>query len=154
MNAKPIPDGYSSVTPYLIVHDPAQAIEFYKKAFNASERFRMPGPDGKIGHAEIEIGGSAIMMGGDCPGRTQSPKTIGGSPVGLYLYVKDVDAIFKQAVDAGATVTQPVQNWFYGDRSGALTDPFGHIWHVATHVEDVPPQEIAKRAAAAMAQKK
>jgi PhnB protein len=149
MKAKPIPDGYAAVTPYLIVQGVAQAIEFYKKAFNATERMRLPMPDGKIAHAEIEIGGSVVMMGEENPQMgAKSPKTLLGSPVTIHLYVEDVDAIFRQAVSAGATVVRPVQNMFYGDRSGGLSDPFGHLWYVASHVEDVPPQEIAQRAAA------
>ena len=152
---KPIPDGYASVTPYLIVQGAAQAIEFYKKAFNATERMRMPAPTGLIMHAELEIGGSVIMLTDEHPGMdcNKSPKTLGGSPIGIHLYVKDVDTIFQQAVAAGATVERPVQNQFYGDRSGGLIDPFGHRWNISTHVEDVPPAELGKRAAAAMCQK-
>jgi PhnB protein len=149
MKAKPIPDGYASVTPYLIIQGVAQAIDFYKKAFSATERLRLPMPDGKIAHAEIEIGGSVIMMGEECPQRgAKSPKTLGGTPVHVHLYVEDVDATYKQALAAGATVLSPLQNQFYGDRSGGVVDPFGHSWYLATHVEDVAPDEIAKRAAA------
>jgi len=147
---KPVPDGYHTVTPYLIVKGAAGAIEFYKKAFGAMELLRMPDPSGKIGHAEIKIGDSPIMLADEFPERgVLSPQTIGGSPVSILLYVENVDVLFKQAVAAGAKVTRPLQDQFYGDRMGGLTDPFGHQWHVATHVEDVAPEELKKRAAAA-----
>ena len=151
MPVKPIPDGYHTLTPYLIVKGAAEAIEFYKKAFGASELFRMAGPDGKVGHAEIKIGDSPIMLADEHPEMgARGPQTIGGSPVSLLLYVDDVDALFNQAVAAGATVNRPIKDQFYGDRSGALEDPFGHLWHIATHKEDVPPEEMRKRAEAAM----
>lgn len=147
---KPIPDGYHTVTPYLIVNDAAAAIEFYKKAFGAAELFRFPAPGGKIGHAEVKIGDSHIMLADEFPEMgAQSPQTIGGSPISLMLYVEDVDAMAKRAVAAGATVTRPVKDQFYGDRSGSFTDPFGHQWHIATHKEDISPEEMKKRAAAA-----
>lgn len=147
---KPVPEGYHTVTPYLIVKGAAGAIEFYKKAFGATELLRMPDPSGKIGHAEIKIGDSPIMLADEFPERgVLSPQTVGGSPVSILLYVENVDALFKQAVAAGAKVTRPLQDQFYGDRMGGFTDPFGHQWHVATHVEDVAPEELKKRAAAA-----
>lgn len=146
----PIPKGYHTATPYLIVKDAAGAIEFYKKAFGATELMRMPGPDGKIGHAEIKIGDSPIMLADEVPGMGfRSPESLGGSPISILLYVKDVDAVFSQAVAAGAKVQRPVADQFYGDRTGGLTDPFGHLWYVATHKEDVSPEEMKKRAAAA-----
>jgi PhnB protein len=146
MAVKPIPDGYHSVTPYLIIKDAARALEFYKKAFGATERLRMCGPDGKIAHAEIEIGGSAIMLGEESPqSGCKGPQMLGGSPVGLCVYVPNVDAIAKQAVAAGATEVRPVQDQFYGDRSGTFHDPFGHVWTIATHIEDVSPDEMDRR---------
>jgi PhnB protein len=149
MAVKPIPDGYQSVTPYLIVSGAAQALDFYKRAFGAKERMRLPMPEGRIGHAEIEIGGSVIMLADEFPKMgVKSPQTIGGTPVGICLYVTDVDAVFKQAIDAGGKQEKPLQNQFYGDRSGTLIDPFGHKWTVATHIEDVPPEEITRRMAA------
>jgi PhnB protein len=149
MNVKPIPDGYSSVTPYLIVNGAAQAIDFYKKVFNARERLRFPRPDGKIGHAEIEINGSAIMLADENPEcGAKGPQTIGGTPVTIHLYVANVDEVYTKAVAAGATQLRPVKNQFYGDRSGGFTDPFGHSWYVATHIEDVSPEEMQRRMAA------
>jgi PhnB protein len=148
---KPIPDGYHTATPYLIVQGAAQAIDFYKAAFGATELFRMEGPGGKIGHAEIKIGDSPIMLADEHPDMgAVSPTTLGGSPVHMLLYVADVDAAFPRAVDAGAEISRPLQNQFYGDRSGTVKDPFGHTWTIATHVEDVPPEEMQARAAAAM----
>ena len=147
---KPIPDGYHTATPYLIVNGGAQAIEFYKKAFGATELMRMPQPGGKIGHAEIKIGDSPIMLADESPDvGARSPQSIGGSPVSIMLYVEDVDRIFSQAVAAGAKVKRPVADQFYGDRTGGVEDPFGHLWYIATHVEDVSPEEMKKRAAAA-----
>ena len=147
---KPIPDGYHSVTPYLIIKGAADAIDFYKKAFGATELFRMPQPDGKVAHAEIKIGDSPIMLSDEHPEMGYvGPTTIGGSPVSLMIYVDDVDTIFKQAITAGGEQLKPLQDQFYGDRSGSLKDPFGHVWHVATHIEDVSPEEMDKRAAAA-----
>ena len=149
-NVKPIPDGYHSVTPYLIIKGAADAIEFYKKAFGATELFRMPRPGGKVGHAEIKIGDSPIMLSDEAPELgCASPTTLGGTPVSIMIYVDDVDTIFKRAIAAGGEQQKPVQDQFYGDRSGSLKDPFGHVWHVATHVEDVSPEEMDKRAAAA-----
>lgn len=147
---KSIPDNYNSVTPYLIVDGAARAIEFYKQAFGATETVRMDGPDGRIGHAEIKIGDSHIMLADEHPEMgARGPQTIGGSPVSLLLYVEDVDATVNRAVEAGAKLTRPVKDQFYGDRTGGLEDPFGHAWYVATHVEDVAPEEMRKRAAAA-----
>jgi PhnB protein len=149
MAVKPIPDGYHSVTPYLVVDggDAAKAIDFYKHAFGAQELFRMPQPDGRIGHAEIKIGDSPIMLADECPQmKFMGPKAIGGTPVGLMIYVKDCDAVFDRAIKAGATMREPVRDQFYGDRSGQITDPFGHTWTIATHVEDVPPDELERRA--------
>jgi PhnB protein len=147
---KPIPDGYHSVTPYLVVGDGARAIEFYKEAFGATELFRMDGPGGKIHHAEIRIGDSNIMLADEHPEmNARSPQTLGGSPVSLMLYVTDVDATVGKAVEAGAKLLRPVADQFYGDRTGGVEDPFGHAWYIATHVEDVAPEELQKRAAAA-----
>lgn len=151
-NVKPIPEGYHSVTPYLIMKNAGAAIEFYKNAFGAIELFRMPQPDGKIGHAEIKIGDSPIMLSDEHPEMQYlGPETIGGTPVSLMIYVDDVDTVFKRAIDKGATEKKAVQDQFYGDRSGSLVDPFGHIWHIATHTEDVSPEEMEKRAKAAHA---
>ena len=150
---KPIPDGYHTVTPYLIIKGAADAIEFYKKAFGATELFRMPQPDGKIGHAEIKIGDSPIMLADEFPEMKYfSPKTLGGSAVSILIYVDDVDSVFTQAIAAGGEEQRPVEDKFYGDRGGSLVDPFGHIWHIATHTEDVSPEEMEKRAAAAHGQ--
>jgi PhnB protein len=147
---KPIPDGYHTATPYLIVKGAAQAIEFYKKAFGATESLRMAQPGGKVGHAEIRKGDSTIMLADEAPEvEARSPQTIGGSPVSILLYVEDVDAVFARAVAAGAVVQRPVADQFYGDRTGGVKDPFGHVWYIATHVEDVSPEEMRKRAAAA-----
>jgi PhnB protein len=147
---KAIPDGYHNVTPYLIVNDAAAAIEFYKKAFGATELMRMPKPNGKIGHAEIRIGDSPIMLADEAPEMdARSPRTFGGSPVSIFLYVDDVDTTFARAVDGGAKVQRPLADQFYGDRTGGVEDPFGHVWYIATHVEDVSPEEMKKRAAAA-----
>ena len=147
---KPVPDGYHTATPYLIVNGAAQAIEFYKKAFGATELMRMAQPGGKIGHAEIKIGDSPIMLADESPDvGARSPQSIGGSPVSIMLYVEDVDKIFSQAVAAGAKVKRPVADQFYGDRTGGIEDPFGHLWYIATHKEDVSPEEMRKRAAAA-----
>jgi PhnB protein len=149
-NVKAIPDGYHSITPYITVDGGAAAIEFYKKVFDAVERLRMDGPDGKIGHTELLIGDSVLMMSDEYPEmNARGPKTVGGSPVSLALYVTDVDAVVKKAVAAGATLERPVENRFYGDRTGTIKDPFGHTWHIGTHVEDVSPEELQKRAKAA-----
>ncbi|MGH9314289.1 MAG: VOC family protein [Vicinamibacterales bacterium] len=149
---KPVPEGYHSVTPYLVVDGASDAIDFYRRAFGATERVRMPAPDGKVGHAEIQIGDSVVMLSDPFPemGST-APAGTGGAPFGLMLYVPDVDALFKQAVEAGATVTMPLENQFWGDRYGKVRDPFGHQWHLATHIEDVSPEEMDKRAQAAFA---
>jgi PhnB protein len=147
--AKPIPDGYHAVCPYLIVADGAAAIIFYKNVFGAVERMRLPGPDGRVGHAELEIGDSLIMLADEHPAAgIRSPKSIGGSPVSLHLYVANVDAVFARAIAAGARETRPLANQFYGDRLGTIEDPFGHVWHISTHIEDVPPDELDRRAAA------
>ncbi|HKT11482.1 MAG TPA: VOC family protein [Terriglobia bacterium] len=149
-NVKPVPEGYHSVTPYLIVKGAAKAIEFYKQAFGAKEIFRMPQPDGKIGHAEIQIGDSRIMLADEFPERNiRGPESLGGTPVMIHLYVNDVDTVAKRAVAAGAKEIRPVQDQFYGDRSGMFADPFGHQWNISTHVEDLSAEEIGKRAAAA-----
>jgi PhnB protein len=145
---KPIPDGYHTLTPYLIVKGGVQALDFYKKAFGAVERFRFPGPGGTIGHAEIQIGNSMLMLGDESPqALAQSPQSLKGTTFGLAVYVEDVDAAFKRAVDAGAKVLRPVQDQFYGDRSGTVADPFGHQWTLSTHKEDVSPEEMQKRLA-------
>ena len=145
-SAKMIPEGYHSINPHLIVRNAAQAIEFYKKAFGAEERFRMQGPDGKsIMHAELKIGDSIFMLSEESAEmKCHSPESIGGSPVSMYVYVRDVDAIFNQAVSAGATEMNPVKDQFYGDRSGYLRDPFGHLWSIATHKKDLSPDELRK----------
>lgn len=146
---KPIPDGYTSVTPYLIITNAAKAIDFYKEAFGAKELMRLAMPNGKVGHAEIMIGDSRLMLADEsAEWDARSPQTIGGSPVFLALYVEDVDAVVNRAVAAGAKLFKPVADQFYGDRSGCVTDPFGHKWSVATHKEEVSPEEIQKRAAA------
>ncbi len=146
---KPIPDGYHTATPYLVVKGAAKAIDFYKKAFGATELMRMGGEGDKIHHAEIKIGTSPIMLADECPEmKALSPASLGGSPITIMLYVEDVDAVFNQAVSAGATVERPLANQFYGDRTGGVTDPFGHKWYIATHVEDVPFDELQKRSAA------
>ncbi len=148
-NVKSIPDGYHSVTPYLIIDGAAAAIDYYKTAFGATELFRME-HEGKIGHAEIKIGDSPIMLADEHPELNHvGPKTLGGTPVGIMIYVDDVDTIFKQALAAGGVEFKPLQDQFYGDRSGTLTDPFGHLWTVATHKEDVSPEEMDRRMAAA-----
>jgi PhnB protein len=151
-NVKPIPDGYPQVTPYLHVDGAAAAIDFYRDVFGATERMRMPAPGDKIGHAELEIGDSVVMLSDEYPDMgILGPKALGGTPVTINVYVEDVDAAFERAINAGAKSQRPVENQFYGDRSGQFEDPFGHRWSVATHVEDVPPEEMSKRAAAAMA---
>jgi PhnB protein len=152
MAVKPIPEGYTTPVPYLTVDDAEAAIAYYTKAFGAKERGRMASPDGKIAHAELEIGQSLIMLSDPFPGfATRTPKELGGSSVSIFLYAEDVDAVVKRAVDAGATVTTEVSDQFWGDRFGTITDPFGHVWGIATHVEDVPPEEIEDRAKAAFA---
>ncbi len=153
MATQPIPEGYHTVSPYLAVDDAAPAIEYYTRAFGAKEIVRMHAPGGKIGHAELEIGDSRIMLSDPFPqASTRPPKELGGTSASVFMYVEDVDAVVKRAVDAGATVTMEVADQFWGDRFGTITDPFGHVWSIATHVEDVPPEEIAERAKAAMAE--
>ena len=143
----PIPKGYEGATPYLIVKGAVNALEFYKKAFGAEEIMRIPAPGGKVGHAEIKIGGAIIMLADEFPEMNhRSPQTLGGTPVTIFIYVQDVDSFVKRAVANSAKIVTAVENKFYGDRSGSLEDPFGHQWHFATHVEDVPPDELAKRA--------
>ena len=145
----PIPEGYHSVTPYLIVNDGAAALDFYKRAFGAVEVMRMEGPNGKIGHAEIRIGDSHIMLADEVTEMGyRSPKTLGGSPISIMLYVEDVDTVVKQAVESGAKLVREVADQFYGDRTGGVEDPFGHQWYVGTHKEDLPLEEIKRRAAA------
>jgi PhnB protein len=147
MAIKAIPDGYHSVTPYLIVNGAAKAMDFYKRAFGAVELMRMPRPDGKIGHAEMRIGDSAIMLADEHPEMGfRSPQSLGGSAVSLMVYVEKVDDVFGRAVAGGAKELRAIKDQFYGDRSGTLQDPFGHTWTVATHVEDVPPEEMGRRA--------
>jgi PhnB protein len=155
---KSIPEGYYTATPYLIVKEAARAIDFYKKAFGATELMRLPQPDGKIAHAEIKIGNSPIMLADEAPEAAalgaRSPQTLGNSSVIIALYVDDVDAMARQAVAAGAKLLIPVKDQFYGDRSGRLLDPFGHVWIIATHKEDVPPEEMQKRFESWMKQQK
>ncbi|HEX8411234.1 MAG TPA: VOC family protein [Thermoanaerobaculia bacterium] len=146
MSVKHIPDGYHTAIPYLVVDGAAKALEFYTQAFGAKELMRMPGPEGKVGHAEIMIGDSHIMLADEHPEQGhRGPKSYGGSPVGIMLYVEDVDTMFRTALSLGATETRAVENQFYGDRMGSLTDPFGHNWMIATHVEDVSPEEMERR---------
>jgi PhnB protein len=150
-SSQAVPEGYHSVTPYLAVDDGARAIAFYKEAFGATEVMRMPGPGGKIGHAEIRIGDSRIMLADEYPDMGfRSPKTYGGSPVGLHLYVEDVDAVASKARAAGAKELRPVKDQFYGDRTGSFEDPFGHVWHLATRKENLSPDELQRRAKQAM----
>jgi PhnB protein len=153
MPVKPIPDGYTAVTPYLTIKGAADAIAFYKKAFGAEEVFRMELPDGRVMHAEITIGGAHLMLHDEMPEwKALGPKTLGGTPSSIMLYVADADAVFKRAVDAGATAEMGVADQFYGDRCGNVTDPFGHKWSIATHVEDVAPDELKRRAAKFLAE--
>ena len=149
MTAKTLPDGYHTATPYLTIQGAAKALDFYQRAFGATETLRIDTPDGKVGHAEIRIGDSIIMLSDEYPEMgTRGPQALGGTPVSLMLYVDDVDAMFQCALDAGAIVRKPVEDQFYGDRSGTLTDPYGHVWTLATHLEDIAPAEVAKRAMA------
>jgi PhnB protein len=144
----PVPEGYPVVTPYLSVRGAADAIDFYTKIFGATERMRMPGPDGRIGHAELTIRDSVVMLSDEFPDMgVLSPQSLGGTPVTLSIYVDDVDTVIDRAVAAGATLDRPIEDRFYGDRSGQIVDPFGHRWSIATHVEDVPPDEMQRRAA-------
>jgi PhnB protein len=151
MATKAIPDGYNTATPYLIIKGAAEAIEFYKRAFGATELLRMADAQGRVGHAEIRIGDSVIMLADEHPATGyRSPRSLGGSSVSILLYIEDVDTVFERALRAGAKAQRPVVDQFYGDRSGTLEDPFGHVWTVATHVEDVEPEEMRRRAEAAM----
>jgi len=146
MTVNKVPEGYHTVTPYLIVAGAVRAIDFYKQAFGASERMRFPMPDGRLGHAELQIGDSVVMLADEAPEMGFSgPQEHGKTSVGICLYVENVDEVFQQALDAGATEMRPLTNQFYGDRSGTLVDPFGHVWTVASHIEDVPPEEMARR---------
>ncbi len=151
MAVSPIPAGYHSVTPYLIIKGAAQALDFYKRAFGAEEIFRMDGPDGRVGHAEIRVGDSPVMLTDEHPEfQHVGPETRGGTTVSLLIYVEDVDARYRRAIEAGAKELRPLQDQFYGDRSGTLVDPFGHIWTIATHVEDVSHEEMNRRMEAMM----
>jgi len=153
MATKPIPEGYHTVTPYLSVDDAAAAIEYYTQVFGAKESVRMDGPDGMIGHAELDIGDSKVMLADPFPqASTKPPKELGGTTASIFMYVEDVDGVVKRAVDAGATITMEVADQFWGDRLGSIQDPFGHSWSIATHVEDIPPEEMAERAKKAMAE--
>jgi PhnB protein len=149
-----IPAGHRTVTPYLTIKNAAKALEFYKKAFGATETYKLMLPDGRLGHAEIRLGDSMIMLSDEFPEYDgKAPETLGGSPISIHLYVEDVDAFFKKALAAGAKERQPVMDQFYGDRSGQLEDPFGHLWWVATHTEDIAPEEVQKRVQAMFARK-
>jgi PhnB protein len=151
-DVNPIPEGYPRISPYLAIDGAADAIDFYRKVLGAKERMRMDAPGGKVGHAELEIGDSIIMLADATPEMDfNGPKDVGGTPVMMHVYVEDVDGVFDKAVAAGATSRRDVQDQFYGDRSGQFEDPWGHRWNVASHVEDVPPEEMGKRAAEAMA---
>ena len=153
MAVKPIPEGYHSVTPYLVIAGAGAAIDYYKRVFGAKERMRMDAPGGRIGHAELEIGDSVVMLADEFPDMGfRGPRAMGGTPVSLLLYIENVDEVFKRAIAAGAKELKPVADQFYGDRMGTLEDPFGHVWSIATHVEDVPPEEMARRAEEAMKQ--
>ena len=153
-NVKPVPEGYHSITPYLCVNGAAEAIEFYKRAFGATEIMRMPAPGGKVGHAELKFGDSRVMIADEFPEMEfKSPRAFGGSPVHIHLYIDGVDAVVAQAVAAGAKIVRAVADQFYGDRLGTVSDPWGHVWHVSTHIEDLTEEEMKKRAAAAMQNK-
>jgi PhnB protein len=148
MAVKPIPEGYPRVSPYLVVDGAQKAIEFYTTVLGFAERMRMPGPDGRIGHAELQLDDSVVMLADEFPEvGAKAPSAYGGSPVSLTVYVEDVDATFERATESGATVVRPLENQFYGDRSATFDDPFGHRWTIHTHVEDVSPEEMARRAA-------
>jgi PhnB protein len=139
-------EGFHAITPYVITHDTAAAIDFYKAAFGATELYRLPGPNGSVMHAEIKIGDSPLMLSDGCSEMgTKTPKDLGGSPISIMIYTEDVDTMFAQAIAAGGTLKKGVEDQFYGDRSGMLDDPFGHTWTIATHIEDVPPEEIDRR---------
>jgi PhnB protein len=149
VKVKPVPRGYHTITPYLSIKGAADAIEFYKRAFGAKEVMRLAQPDGRVGHAELQLGDSRVMLADEFPDMDfRSPHSIGGTPVTIHMYVEDVDAVVEHAVAAGATITRPVQDQFYGDRSGTVMDPYGHVWHVSTHKEDLSEEEIRRRAAA------
>ena len=152
---KGVPEGYSTVTPNVVIRDAAKAIDFYRRAFGAEEIMRMPGPDGTtIAHAEIRIGSSILMLSDEMPEmECRSPQSLGGSPVSFYVYVPDVDSFFKKAVTAGATEKMPVADMFWGDRVGGLTDPYGHKWTIATHTKDLTPEQIRKGAEAFFSRK-
>jgi PhnB protein len=153
MAANPIPEGYHSLTPYLAVEDASRAIEFYKDAFGAEEVIRMPGPDGSVAHAELQIGDSKLMLSDPFPqSNVRPPSERGGPTASIFMYVNDADATFEQAQKAGATVVAELEDMFWGDRFGSLADPFGHVWSVATHIEDLSEEEIAERSKAAMAE--
>ena len=155
MSVKTVPEGYHTVTPYLAIKDGAKALEFYKKAFGATEVTKLMMPDGRLGHAEIRLGDSMIMLSDEFPEYgAKSPATLGGSPVNIHLYVDDVDAFVKRAIEAGAKEKKPITDQFYGDRSGQIEDPFGHLWWVATHKEDVSPEEMQRRVDAMFGGKK
>ena len=150
MAVKPVPDGYHTVTPYLIINGAAQAIDYYRNAFGASELLRMPDPQGRIAHAELRIGDSVIMLADEHHEMGyRAPRTLGGTSVSILLYLVDVDTVFARAISAGGKSLRPVADQFYGDRMGTLEDPFGHVWTIGTHIEDVPPEEMKRRMAAA-----
>ena len=153
MAVKPIPEGYHSLTPYLAVEDASKAIDFYKEAFGAEEIFRMPGPDGKIGHAELRIGDSKLMLSDPFPhSNVRPPAERGGPTASIFMYVEDVDSTFEQAQRAGADVVSELEDMFWGDRFGTISDPYGHVWSIATHKEDLSEEEMAERSKAAMAE--
>ena len=153
MAVRPIPQGYHNLQIYLAVEDASEAIDFYKRAFGAEETIRMPGPDGSVAHAELQIGDSKLMLSDPFPqSSVRPPSERGGPTASVFMYVDDADAVFERAQAAGATVAMPLENMFWGDRFGSLADPFGHVWSVATHIEDVPEEEMAERASAAMAE--
>jgi PhnB protein len=144
---KPVPEGFHTVTPHLVINGATEAIEFYKKAFNAEEISKLPGPDGRLMHGAVKIGDSIVFLVDEAPQwGSRGPQSLGGTPVGIHLYVEDVDAVFEQAVAAGATVKMPLENMFWGDRYGVVTDPFGHNWSLASHRENLTPDQIAKNA--------
>jgi PhnB protein len=152
MSVQPVPEGYHTLIPYLAVDDAAEAIDYYKEAFGAKERARMDGPDGKVGHAELEIGDSVVMLADPFPhASTTPPSEAGATTTAIVMYFDDVDAVVKRAVDGGATITEEVEDKFWGDRFGTIKDPFGHVWSIGTHIEDVTPEEMAERAKAAAA---
>jgi PhnB protein len=152
MPVKPVPEGYTTLSLYLVVDGAAQAIDYYKRVFGATERGRFDGPDGKVAHAELQIGDTVLMLADPSEETSiKAPTQLGGTSAGIFLYVEDVDATVQRAVDAGATISQPVDDMFWGDRYGKVSDPFGHEWLIATHIEDVSPEEMAERVKEAMA---